>query len=487
MTSLKHPEEINILDLSFSSPERRGILLVLDLLAINGAFLLSLYIRTDIIFDWPLIGKNPVWLLLLNGLWLFFGYLFQVYNLEKSGHHRSAFLSVFQAGLLTSSIYPIIPYLPPSLPPSRQPLFISILLPVVLLIVGRGIYLIIFVQPIFRRRSLIVGAGWAGRTIFRALVEHGDSLYNCVGFIDDDPKKCNQIIEILYKDSGAVLREPAQAVILGARDNLIELVRKHRIAMIILAITRDVDGELLQVLADSLQLGVEIVPMPVLYEQLTGKVPVEHIGDHWSVAMPIEHPGTRTFSHFIKRFFDIFWASIGLILLGVAFPIIIAAIYFDSPGPIFYNQTRVGRYGREFKVYKFRSMVTDAELGGAVWASEGDPRVTRVGRILRKMHIDEFPQFINILKGEMSVVGPRPERPEFVDELANEIPFYRVRHAVKPGMAGWGLINQGYGSSKEDALVKLQYDLYYIKHQSSWLDLMILGRTILDAFSFGGR
>jgi lipopolysaccharide/colanic/teichoic acid biosynthesis glycosyltransferase len=131
--------------------------------------------------------------------------------------------------------------------------------------------------------------------------------------------------------------------------------------------------------------------------------------------------------------------------------------------------------------------VPDAEKEKAVWAEKDDPRVTRVGRWLRKTHVDEFPQFFNILKGEMSAIGPRPERPEFVEHLAREIPFYRVRHAVRPGMAGWGLVRQGYGSSKEDALLKLQYDLYYIKHQSFWLDLAILQRTIADALSLGGR
>jgi len=171
----------------------------------------------------------------------------------------------------------------------------------------------------------------------------------------------------------------------------------------------------------------------------------------------------------------------------LATPFIALAIYLDSSGPIFYTQERIGRGGKMFRVYKFRSMIIEAEKKGAVWATEGDSRITRVGKFLRKTHVDEFPQFLNILKGEMSAVGPRPERPEFVKELAQEIPFYRVRHAVKPGMAGWGLVNQGYGSSKEDALIKLQYDLYYIKHQSLWLDVVILLKTILDTLSFGGR
>ena len=184
---------------------------------------------------------------------------------------------------------------------------------------------------------------------------------------------------------------------------------------------------------------------------------------------------------------DLILASLGMLVLAVLFPLIALAIYLDSPGPIFYTQERVGKGGRVFRIYKFRSMVPDAEKGRAVWAQENDPRVTRVGRILRRTHLDEFPQFWNILKGEMSAVGPRPERPEFVEELAREIPFYRVRHAVKPGMAGWALVKYGYASSKEDALIRLQYDLYYIKHWSPWLDLVILCKTVVDTLTFRGR
>jgi lipopolysaccharide/colanic/teichoic acid biosynthesis glycosyltransferase len=189
----------------------------------------------------------------------------------------------------------------------------------------------------------------------------------------------------------------------------------------------------------------------------------------------------------MKRVSDVVLSSLGLVLLGLALPVIAAAIYLDSPGPIFYLQERVGQGGRRFRMYKFRSMVTDAEGEGAVWASKDDPRVTRIGRLLRAAHVDEFPQFVNILKGDMSAVGPRPERPEFVEELAEEIPFYRVRHAVKPGMAGWGLVKQGYGSSAEEAMLKLEYDLYYIKHQSLWLDMVILLKTMVHTVTFRGR
>ncbi len=480
-------DELSVVDLSITSSERRWILGILDLLAVNGAFALAIYLRPDYELNWELIRLHPLALLLLNGLWLFFAYVFRVYDLNLAGRAAKSLIAVLKAGSLTAALFPFVPYLPPALPPSRQPLFLAILLPVLFLMVGRALYLLVFAQAIFRRRTIIVGAGWAGKTVTQAILEYGNSIYDLIGFIDDDPRKADQVIKISSGDSGLELPTAATLSVLGDRNALGDVIVQKRVTTIVLAVTKDISGELLPLMMDCLQHGVEIVPMPVIYEQLTGKVPVEHIGDNWSVSMPVEHPGTKAVWHVTKRIFDLFWASIGMIFLLLASPFIVLAIYIDSPGPVLYTQDRVGRYGRLFKLFKFRSMVTDAEKEGAVWASKNDARVTRIGRLMRKLHIDEFPQFINILKGDMSVVGPRPERPEFVKDLATEIPFFGVRHSVKPGMAGWGLINQGYGDSKEEALVKLQYDLYYIKHQSLWLDFVILGQTILDSLSLEGR
>ncbi len=471
----RRPLEQGFFRLPFS--ERRLVLRVLDLLAVNGALVLALALRPGYGLDGGLVLRHPHWFLLLSLLWLLIAQAFDAYDLRVAGRFSSSALAVLKAGLVTCGVYLLIPYITPALPSSRSALLAFPLITIGALVATRGLYRVALSQPALSRRALIIGAGWAGRTIAEALAEHGDGTYQVVGFADDDPSKQSLVLQV----SRFILP------VLGNRQDLPALIRRHGVDTLILAITHDVNGELLQTLMDCLELGVEIIPMPVLYEQLTGRVPIEHVGSNWYVAMPIHHPLTRPFNRLVKRLFDIVGATLGLIVLAVMFPFIALAIYIESPGPIFYTQWRVGQGGRLFRAYKFRSMVPDAERGQAVWAKENDPRVTRVGRILRKTHIDEFPQFINILKGEMSAVGPRPERPEFVEELAREIPFYRVRHAVKPGMAGWALVKYGYASSKEDSMVKLQYDLYYIKHWSLWLDLVILLKTVLDTVTLRGR
>jgi lipopolysaccharide/colanic/teichoic acid biosynthesis glycosyltransferase len=176
---------------------------------------------------------------------------------------------------------------------------------------------------------------------------------------------------------------------------------------------------------------------------------------------------------------------VGLVIL---FPFVALAIYLNDPGPIFYRQERTGRRGQSFYLLKFRSMITDAEkYGKAVWATQDDPRITRVGKFLRLTRIDELPQIWNVLKGDMSIVGPRPERPVFIAQLQEEIPFYRMRLSVKPGLTGWAQINYRYGSTVEDAIKKLEYDLYYIKHQSLLLDVLIILRTIKVVLLFRGQ
>jgi lipopolysaccharide/colanic/teichoic acid biosynthesis glycosyltransferase len=189
----------------------------------------------------------------------------------------------------------------------------------------------------------------------------------------------------------------------------------------------------------------------------------------------------------IKRCVDLAGSVIGLIVLAVLIPVVWLANRVSSPGPLYYRQERVGLGGKSFEMIKFRSMKPDAEIDEAVWASAQDGRVTPIGRVLRGTHLDELPQAVNVLRGEMSLVGPRPERPEFVQKLSQTIPFYRARHCMKPGITGWAQVHQDYGDSVERAREKLEYDLYYVKRASSFLDLVIVLRTISKMVGFRGR
>lgn len=233
--------------------------------------------------------------------------------------------------------------------------------------------------------------------------------------------------------------------------------------------------------------GIEVLDAPDIYERITGKLLIENITPSWFIFCH----GFRVtpLLRFAKRFVDIAISSLGLIMFAPFAPLVAMAIKLDSPGPIFFRQVRVGQGDNTFELIKFRSMSQDAEKHtGAVWASKNDSRVTRLGRILRKTRIDEIPQLINVLKGEMSLVGPRPERPEFVQKLKELIPYYSERHYVKPGVSGWAQVRYPYGASVEDAVEKLRFDMYYIKNISLILDIKIILQTLaVMLFCKGGR
>jgi exopolysaccharide biosynthesis polyprenyl glycosylphosphotransferase len=327
----------------------------------------------------------------------------------------------------------------------------------------------------FQRRLLVVGAGEAGCTFLDFYnTENLSSSLQIVGVIDDSPAK-----------QGAQI---AGFPVLGNNRSLVDIVSREHVDEIVLSISRDLNGDMFQAIMDCFELGVQITPMPVMYEALTGRVPVEHIGQNWYVSLAVGAAPPGRFYDVAIRMGDVLFGLSGLIGLGVLIPLVWLGNRFWSPGPLFYSQLRVGRGGKTYKIYKFRTMVPDAEkLTGAVWAKDRDPRITRFGNMLRKSRLDELPQFWNILHGEMGLVGPRPERPEFVDKLAEQIPFYRSRHAVKPGLTGWAQVRYRYGSSVEDALIKLQYDLYYIKYQSFWLNTLILYKTVRVVVGLKGR
>ena len=327
---------------------------------------------------------------------------------------------------------------------------------------------------LLRHRALVVGAGASARRLLADLAGGIPHHYELLGLVDDDPAKAGLRLGSLR--------------VLTDRHGLVETARRLEIHELILATTQQLHPDLLRELIRCYELGMVVRPMPAVYEELAGRVPVEHLGQKWFLAPFWNEIGLPGIEAAAKRAIDVAVAAVGLAVTAVLFVPIALAIKLDSRGPVFYRQERLGRGGRPFQVVKLRTMTLDAEPSGEpVWAARGDLRVTRVGRFLRRTRLDELPQFWNVLKGEMSVVGPRPERPSFIARLEEAIPFYRIRLAVKPGLTGWAQIRYPYANSFEDALRKLEYDLYYVKRQSLLLDLVIIARTIGVVLAFRGH
>jgi sugar transferase (PEP-CTERM system associated) len=270
--------------------------------------------------------------------------------------------------------------------------------------------------------------------------------------------------------------EPSNPLIIGDYNQILQICQNGGIDRIIVALDERRGKFPLEQLLFCRLKGIPVEDGISFTEQLAGKLSVENL---YPSLLIFSNGFKRTALHKkIKRGLDIVGSLFGLILLSPLILLISVAIKLDNNGPVFYKQERVGEDGKIFRLIKFRSMRTDAESEGPVWAKPNDERMTRVGRIIRKLRFDEIPQMVNVLKGEMSFVGPRPERPFFVEMLKKEIPYYSQRHVIKPGITGWAQISYHYGSSKEDALEKLKYDLFYIKHMSLLFDLMIILETL---------
>jgi exopolysaccharide biosynthesis polyprenyl glycosylphosphotransferase len=454
--------------------ERKLLLSAVDLLIVN----LGLWIALVVWVDFPVSGMalllNSKWFVTLSLQWLLCAFFFDCYNLARAASTWHSLRAGGAAALLLVGVYALTPWLTPQLG-SRGLLATFASSAVLGVMAWRAAYARLFVQPWFEQRALVIGAGWAGRTLVGALQQAPRGVpnpfrgtgYRVVGFVDDAPEYRGARFE--------------GVPVVGDSSSLVSLARDLEIDELILAITHRhaIHQDLFDALLRCRELGFRVATMSKLYERLLGRVPVEHIGRDLPMVVPMgEGWGERLYAVF-KRVSDLFMALWGLAWMVILTPFVLVLNALTSPGPLFYRQQRVGKAGRTFQMLKFRTMALDAEeWSGAVWARECDDRVTLAGRLLRPPRLDELPQCINVLRGEMSVIGPRPERPEFVERLSRELPFYRARHAVRPGITGWAQIHFDYGNSVEDAKVKLEYDLYYLKHAGPFLDLRILLQTI---------
>jgi exopolysaccharide biosynthesis polyprenyl glycosylphosphotransferase len=320
---------------------------------------------------------------------------------------------------------------------------------------------------VINRRVLVVGADDGGSELISELGFSGDSPYEVIGVVDDG------------RESESVAGVP----LLGRIEDLPEVIGAQKPDLVVLAVSQnrlETFGRLLSVAGS----GFRVLELPQFYEQAFGRVPVRRLTSAWF--MSVLHLYQRPYTRFAKRTFDIVVAMFGMALTAPLYPLI-ALLVKNTRGPLIFRQTRLGEGGKLFTIYKFRTMRDGAEEPGRpIWAEERDPRVTPLGRFLRKTRLDELPQLWNVLRGDMSIVGPRPERPEFVELLEEQVPFWTRRHLVKPGITGWAQVSCGYTADAEGTLEKLSYDLWYLRHRSLSVDLGICAKTIVALLSGSG-
>ncbi|MEN7536389.1 TIGR03013 family XrtA/PEP-CTERM system glycosyltransferase [Aurantiacibacter flavus] len=384
-----------------------------------------------------------------------------VYGADALRSMRFACARLLVAVSLSILALALIDFLLPGHTFWRSTLLYSMGLSIALLVTNRLLVGGLLGTAAFRRRVLVLGAGPRAQRLLE-LSERPGSGFGIVGYIAMGEQQNNLI---------------AEAIARSAIHDLAKFVSNLGVTEVVLALEERRNALPLKDLLRIKTAGVHVNDFSSFLERETGRVDLDTLNPSWLIFSD-GFSSSRMFSSFGKRVFDV---AASLTLLALTFPVILffaLVIKLDSKGPAFFRQERVGLYGQKFELVKLRSMRTDAEKDGAKWADRDDPRITRVGRLIRKIRVDELPQVWTVLKGEMSFVGPRPEVPKFVDELDADLPYYAERHMVKPGITGWAQINYPYGASVEDARAKLEYDLYYAKNYTPFLDLLILLQTL---------
>ncbi len=467
------------------------ILLTGDVAAYCLGIVIGTYLRIDPyipkgVSRWGFLVLYSIPFTLIGLTYLAVFYIADLYDYQKDFRNWKNVGQIVFASLLGTVVVIILFYFPLGVFVGRILLILEFIIFMGLIVLWRFTFSELALPGRLQKRLLIVGAGNCGSQLLKAVQARPLSGIKAIGFVDDDPKKIGRKIQGIP--------------VLGDSSRLSRLIQEQQVNLVALAITHEKSPQLLKGLMKIDFNGCRVMDMPSLYEFLAGKIPIEHISDIWFYFNSSQN--TKFYYRRIKRLSDLLLAIFYLIIVSPLFLVIPLAIKLDSPGPVFFCQQRLGKDGKPFWIIKFRTMVDNAERDGARWASHEDPRITRVGRILRKLRLDEVPQLLNILKGEMSFIGPRPEREIFVStfqqlvpvfrkrrmganaaEIAicdyeEQVPHYSYRLLVKPGLSGWAQVMYPYASSQEETREKLKYDLYYIKNMGFFLDLAILLKTI---------
>jgi len=457
----------------FYSKIKYFILFVGDVAILYLSLWLALFFRYSQLVT-PEKWQQHVWpFTFIFGVWVIIFYISGIYSLQIARNNLGFYSVLLKAmawcvAAAMAYFYLIRPGITP-----KTNLILQLGIFLILFVAWRQIFNVIAKSKSWQNNMFIIGLDEVTLDLAEEINSKPQLGFKVAGIIDNSG----------YDDAAVV--KASSTPIINPPHSLAGLVKIKNVKAIITAINPHANSELVNKLYECIPLKISFYDLPTFVEKFTGKIPVNSIGQVWFLENMKE--SQKAIYEVGKRVFDIVIAIVLLICALPFLPLLYAVVKLNSPGPFLFMQQRTGRRGKKFMAVKIRSMSKNAEKNGPQWAVQDDPRVTRSGKFMRKTRIDEIPQLINILRGEMSFIGPRPERPEFIEKLEKKIPYYNERLLVKPGLTGWAQINFPYGASEKDALEKLQYDLYYIKNRSFILDLSILLKTIKTVLSGGGQ
>ncbi len=458
--------------LHFEISERKILLRLFDILGV----LLSLgLVRLLLDFDYFRFDTdNWSWTVVLLLYLNIFATVFELYDLQKASRFEVVLKNVLLTSSVTVLLFMLTPYFTPILPSNRMQIIFFFLAIAVPILLWRYTYITLISSPRFFKRVLVVGDSFDINLITNSL-QKSDPNYMVVGFVNTDTNLKEEIRE--------------HTLLQFEVDELLEAIKSHHINEIVVtsAYEKGLMLPLYTQLSELLISGFPVRDYIQVYEEITQRIPVQHVDKDFYKYFPFSRSNQNKFYGTVSRSLDILVSFFGLILGTLFLPLVLIGNIFGNRGKIFYQQERVGKNGKAFNILKLRTMTKDAEPDGPRYADKNDRRITRFGMFLRRTRIDEIPQFWNVLKGDMSIIGPRPERPVFVEELKEIIPFYDTRHIIKPGLTGWAQVMANYGNCHTDSLEKLQYDLYYIKHRGVFLDLSIILKTMSTVVFFRGQ
>lgn len=452
----------------FEISERKILLRFMDLfLTIFVLALIGHYFQ----FDYFRVSQsNFYWTIVLAIYLLFFGTIFEMYNLQTASNRFQISKSIILTSSVTVLFYLLTPFYTPVLPSNRLQILLFFFSILFSLSLWRYIYIVFLASNRFMKKVLFVGNSKDIDGLVAELSKFNPH-YHVVGYLSiGDSSVEAKVKRVLEEDLDEFVYNNyvSEIVVISSKNKLTSI-------------------ELYNKLLSFLENGIVIRKYNQVYESSTYRLPIHFEDKELYKFFPFSRSNQNKLYVYFNRIFDIAFSLVGLFVFFLVSPFLWLVNLFFNKGSFFYTQERIGKNGIPFTIYKMRTMVPNAEQNGAVFATVNDVRITPFGKFLRKTRLDELPQFINVLKGDMAIIGPRPERQIFVDEISATIPLFQSRHVIKPGLTGWAQVNYSYGASLEDSLMKLQYDLYYIKHRSLFLDINIVIKTVSTILFFRGQ